>query len=55
MTTAPCKDCKERTVEPNCHTTCDKYKQFCERQEKVKEAERIYKQDKYVESRLRRR
>lgn len=22
---SPCKDCKDRTVEPNCHTTCEKY------------------------------
>lgn len=25
MDSAPCKDCKERVVEPNCHMTCEKY------------------------------
>ena len=25
---APCKGCKDRTVEPNCHMTCDKYLEF---------------------------
>ena len=23
----PCKNCKDRTIEPNCHMTCEKYKQ----------------------------
>ena len=23
---APCKDCPDRTIEPNCHNTCEKYK-----------------------------
>ena len=21
----PCKDCPDRSIEPNCHTTCEKY------------------------------
>lgn len=25
MTTAPCKNCTERTVSPNCHGTCKRY------------------------------
>lgn len=25
---APCKDCPDRTVEPNCHTDCEKYRAF---------------------------
>lgn len=22
---SPCKDCKDRVAEPNCHTTCKRY------------------------------
>lgn len=25
MENAPCKDCPDRVVEPNCHMTCEKY------------------------------
>lgn len=25
---APCKGCKERVAEPNCHTTCERYLTF---------------------------
>lgn len=30
----PCKDCTERTL--NCHSTCERYKQFFEENEKRK-------------------
>ena len=25
---SPCKGCPDRTVEPNCHMTCDKYRAY---------------------------
>lgn len=25
---APCRDCPDRVVEPNCHMTCEKYLEF---------------------------
>lgn len=25
---APCKDCPDRVVEPNCHMTCERYKEY---------------------------
>ncbi len=28
MANAPCKGCPDRTVEPNCHMTCEKYIAF---------------------------
>lgn len=28
MKSAPCKDCPDRVVEPNCHMTCERYKEF---------------------------
>lgn len=28
MGNAPCKDCPDRVVEPNCHMTCERYKEF---------------------------
>lgn len=28
MISAPCKDCPDRVVEPNCHMTCERYKEF---------------------------
>lgn len=52
MIKAPCKDCKERTVEPNCHMTCKRYHDFLEwvklkkaNREKLK---RVYKPSKYL-------
>lgn len=33
----PCIDCKDRTVEPNCHTTCEKYAVQREENKKRKE------------------
>lgn len=36
---SPCKDCPDRTVEPNCHMTCERYKKQVEEHEKSKEPE----------------
>ena len=34
MKMSPCKDCRKRTVKPNCHTECDGYmKYMAERQD----------------------
>ena len=27
----PCKDCQDRTIEPNCHAACDKFKEYTEK------------------------
>lgn len=35
--TPPCKDCTDRVVEPNCHMTCEKYKEFTNKQQHRKE------------------
>lgn len=43
MPQSPCfdeetgRDCPSRTVEPNCHTTCDKYLEFKTKCEKIRE------------------
>ena len=34
---APCKDCKDRVVEPNCHNTCKKNKTYIAELERAKE------------------
>ena len=26
--TAPCKGCESRTIHPNCHANCERYKEF---------------------------
>jgi hypothetical protein len=31
----PCKDCTNRTVEPNCHTRCAEYLEFKEMRDKI--------------------
>jgi len=28
MVESPCYECKDRTVEPNCHAECEKYKAY---------------------------
>ena len=30
-----CKDCKDRSVEPNCHTTCESYKKYKKEKEDI--------------------
>lgn len=40
---APCKGCKDRVVEPNCHMACEKYLEFVKNKEEYKEKERKYK------------
>lgn len=30
MKKPPCKDCQDRTIEPNCHDTCERYKSWKE-------------------------
>lgn len=38
---APCKGCKDRTIEPRCHISCKKYLKFLEENEKYREAKAI--------------
>ena len=35
-----CKDCKNRSVEPNCHTTCESYKKYKKEKEDISEKKR---------------
>ena len=32
-----CKDCKDRSVEPNCHITCESYKKYKKEKEDISE------------------
>lgn len=32
----PCQGCTERTVLPNCHMGCDRYKRFCLERERIR-------------------
>lgn len=45
---APCKGCKERTIEPNCHMICERYLEFIERRNVRKaEEEKHHKEYRY--------
>lgn len=51
MDNAPCKDCPDRVVEPNCHMTCEKYiafQEMCRERIKAREYEREYKQYRFM-------
>ena len=37
---APCKNCPDRIPEPNCHITCEKYKEFLTEAKTVQEKEK---------------
>lgn len=39
MPSAPCKNCPDRSIEPNCHTNCKKYHDFTAEIAKTKEIE----------------
>lgn len=45
MIKAPCKDCKERTVEPNCHMTCQRYLESVKEHKKRVESLKKLKQN----------
>lgn len=36
MMKAPCQGCADRTVKPNCHTTCVKYLAYAEERENIR-------------------
>ena len=42
--TPPCKGCTDRVVEPNCHTTCERYKEYTDEQHRQKEVIRKAKE-----------
>lgn len=42
--TAPCKNCPDRTIEPNCHTTCKKYLEWRKFVDETRQKEIAYKQ-----------
>lgn len=33
-----CKDCPDRTIQPNCHTTCEGYLARCKKNEEIRKA-----------------
>ena len=35
-TSSPCKDCKDRTITPNCHGTCERYLEYTSYMEFIK-------------------
>ena len=37
-----CKDCPDRSVEPNCHNTCEGYLARCEKSKKIREQKDAY-------------
>ena len=43
----PCKDCKER--HPACHDSCDRYKEWKQRLEKVNEERKKYNAKPFVQ------
>ena len=45
MYNSPCKDCKDRCVEPNCHTTCSGYLEFKAKIAAVREKELAFKNE----------
>lgn len=50
MAKVPCKDCSERSAE--CHSTCDKYREFQKQNEELKEKRRLQREaDVYGEQR----
>ena len=38
---APCEGCPDRTVSPNCHTTCEKYLSYAAYRERIRQARRL--------------
>lgn len=44
MKLPPCKGCERRTVHPNCHATCEAYKQFVAEQSSANDNRRRYNQ-----------
>ena len=44
---APCKNCQERTIEPNCHSTCEKYLKYVELCKKFKKEQHDYRRNNY--------
>ena len=45
MINAPCKNCPDRTIEPNCHTTCKTYKEWRKQENANTEALNRFKRD----------
>lgn len=52
MISAPCKDCAERQI--GCHSSCEKYQNFCRENEARREAERQAKILDYDEAFIKR-
>lgn len=39
LSVPPCKECKDRCADPNCHDGCEKYKVYCEKLKAEKKIE----------------
>lgn len=46
-----CKNCKERQI--GCHSTCERYKEFCEKNDKLKDMIRKGKEQDSIPERKR--
>lgn len=44
MVTQPCKDCPDRHI--GCHSTCDRYTEFCRENQEQKDAIRAIRAEK---------
>lgn len=40
----PCYECTRRTAVPNCHATCEPYKEFAEYRQKIRDARLLERQ-----------
>lgn len=45
MLSAPCRNCPDRCIEPNCHITCEKYKEFLTEAKVIQEKEKRARED----------
>lgn len=54
MRFTPCKDCPDRTIEPNCHSTCEKFAAFTEEKERIKNnrilEETVLREDRFSDA-----
>lgn len=48
MTKAPCKGCKDRTIEPNCHMSCTKYIEFAEECKRANDVRKIISEQEFA-------
>ena len=47
MKSSPCYNCERRSVEPNCHMTCDEYNEYREFMDRKSEFHRLEHLENY--------